>query len=186
MLISSPSAALIRPPNTHLMSPTTTQAYRLLINDRVSFLSQSWGEAQNRILAFVPKADCRDPEAAVQRMINLFTTYDPRPRNQYGEYPPPPSVRQRHNMTYINITNERLLGTLTAYFEAVLPRELGHTVYTNELDEGGPDISFSYDEAAIKELAMQCAKHFAENEIENCHIMLPHTPAALEEHACVV
>jgi hypothetical protein len=141
-------------------------AYQSLINDRVSWLSQSWGDVNNRAIAFIPHKNEPDAQKDVQKCINLFANYDPRPRDCWGEFPAPPKACNYHDITYINVSEERLLQTLVNYFESALPKSMGNVVYTNELSEGGPDIDFVYDVDEVKKVALECANYFISNHIQ--------------------
>ena len=168
------------------MSPSTTNAYKLLLNDRLALVSQSWGKTGNRILSLTPLPDCPNPEQSIARWVNLFANYDPRPRDEWGEYPTPPTLRRRYDLSYINITEDNLLSTLVNYFESALPREMGRTVFTNKNSEEGPDIDFVYGESEVKAFAAECAQAFISNEIHTHMFMLESDNRVAEEYRVAV
>lgn len=157
------------------MSPFYYASYQSLLNDRLDWFSQSFGHQGHRAIAFVPREDCVNPEFAIARALNLFANFDPRPRNpdtklddgspSPGEYPVTPKAYRHYDMTYICISEDRVRETLTSYFRANLPRELGQIVRSNVDSEDGPDIDFVYDEGEVGRIAAECANHFIENEI---------------------
>jgi hypothetical protein len=157
------------------MSPSSTQAYLSLLNDRVLWKRQAFGHQDNRAIAFLPESGHPNPEEAVRKAVNLFVNHDPRPRRWtllddgtkiQGEYPAPPQACHYHDFTYINMTDERLHATLVNYFVSSLPRELGKMV---EIDcgEEGPDLEWTCDEAEVEALAQEAALHFITHQIKD-------------------
>jgi len=157
--------------------------YQALLNDRLRWISQSYGDVCNRAIAFRPLPGLTGValEAAYERVQNLFVNHDPRPRNAppfdcpgvLGEYPAPPEFCWVYDILYVNMTENRLRATLVNYFRAALPSHLGKTVKVDDPeDEDATD--FVYDEQEVQRVAEQCADHFIAHEIQvNCFLPNP-------------
>lgn len=84
-------------------------------------LRQDWGDGL--AIGF------RGTDEGIRLFDNLFANYDPRPKGVWGVSPNAPKLSWLfETLAYVYLTEDRLLATLTLYFEVMIARELGRAV----------------------------------------------------------
>jgi len=158
------------------MNVTQLQAYRSLLHPSVKLWIQAHGETGTFALA------CEGPEDQIQLFHNLFSNFDPRPRDQWGDFPSTPRLKRLYdNLAYINITKERLWGTIYAYMRGNI--ELLDMPGKARYDADKDEIVIDNDDEAIDALAKEAATHFIDNEIKTRTFVPTPTVGGLDEFA---
>jgi hypothetical protein len=147
------------------MNTTDLKSYQRLLHPSTKLWIQAHGETGTFALA------CEGPEDQIRLFHNLFSNFDPRERDDWGEFPAAPRLKRQNGLAYINITKARLRDSLLGYFRGniALYDIRGEAVYNEEKN----DIVVTYDEAAIEGLAQEATDRFIQHEIKTRTFLLP-------------
>lgn len=130
--------------------------YTQLANSTPRWLSQQWGDAQC--------VGWEGSPAEIEVAYNLFLNYDARPKDYFGTQPNPPALQRPYDgLAYIYMPADRLLDTLTLYFEVMIGRETG---WWQQIGEDPDDREWMTDGDYVDRTAILAAQAFIRDHIE--------------------
>jgi hypothetical protein len=118
-------------------------------------MAQQWGDAACVGWEGTPEE--------IEVVYNLFVNYDARPKDYWGVSPNPPALqRPWDGLAYVYMPAQRLLDSLTLFFEVAIARETG---WWQQIGEDPDDREWVTDGPWVDKMALQCAEAFIRDHI---------------------